>query len=159
MNYKVLAENKLYCYSEITGEGMVYISSLAMQNKFTTLGYWVVTIFIKLINTNEEIELEFIYNRPAEYRYINTITSRVLAEYFETQHPNIPRADLSGREWTAHTMISMLKKPDIDMMVKEGIPFFKDTIRPGESKLHYNVNYFDVPYEEAKILNDRPRVI
>ena len=154
MKYTVLNEKDLYCLTEVTRDGVVTLSNMAMSNKLTTLSYWGVTIFVKV--GDEENELEFIYNRPAEYPAINSICSVVLVEYLRKHQPNVDLTDISGRDWTASIMTRILRKPDIDLMLSEGCSFYKNTYLPGELKNHYEVNFFDKPYEEAKLVNNKP---
>lgn len=48
MKYTVLNEKDLYCLTEVTRDGVVTLSNMAMSNKLTTLSYWGVTIFVKV---------------------------------------------------------------------------------------------------------------
>ena len=80
----------------------------------------------------------------------------VLVEYLRKHQPNVDLTDISGRDWTASIMTRILRKPDIDLMLSEGCNFYKNTYLPGELKNHYEVNFFDKHYEEAKLVNNKP---
>ena len=154
MNYTILKEKDLYCLTEITRGGFVTLSNTAMSNKLTEWLYWGVTIFLQI--GDEEIELEFIYNRPAKYASIKMICPVVLLEYLSKHYPHLDVTDISGKTWKANVMTRVLRAEDAKLMTEEGIPFHKQVYLPGERVDHFEVAYFDKPYEEAKIVNKRP---
>ena len=154
MNYTILEEKDLYCLTEITRGGFVTLSNVAMSNKLTSWLYWGVTMFLTI--GDEEIELEFIYNRPAKYSSIKMICPVVLLEYLNKYHPHLDSTDISGETWKAAVMTRVLRANDVKTMAEEGIPFHKQVYLPGERKGHFEVAYFDKPYEETKFVNQRP---